>query len=444
MFTYLKLKNFKSLKDVTLNLKETQKKTKKFIAIYGENGSGKTNLVSAFDALQRNVISKVVDRAWNAMPRNYQDSRILMGNMEILPSFLDTSLSFENLKMIDEKEPTEIEYGFSINDVEGYYYIKFDTKILEERLYYLGNKKRDIHFEIKLNDGKIEKYLNEKIFNGVKYRSELEEQIDKYWGRHTFLSILFEELTDKNNSYIVDNISDNLIEVIHYFSHVIIKHDKITNIPGLELELNGFNIEEGRIESKDADILNKYEKVLKIFFMQGYADIKDVYYEKQLNENEVTYRLFFKKLIANQIRNICYKDESSGTRRILKMFNNIIETLNGKVVIIDEIDNGIHDLLIKNIIMSLKDEITGQLIITTHNTLLLETLPAKELYIITVDLNGNKEINCVNDYDFKIQKHNNVRDLYFKGVFGGIPSSDYIDFEEIKNTLVNDNQEEGK
>ena len=34
MFTYLKLKNFKSLKDVTLNLKETQKKTKKFIAIY--------------------------------------------------------------------------------------------------------------------------------------------------------------------------------------------------------------------------------------------------------------------------------------------------------------------------------------------------------------------------------------------------------------------------
>ena len=444
MFTYLKLKNFKSLKDVTLNLKETQKNSKNLIAIYGENGSGKTNLVSAFDALQKNVISKVVERAWNAMPRNYQDSRVIMSNMEILPSILDTTLVFENLRMIDEKEPTEIEYGFSIDNVEGYYYIKFDTKVLEERFYYLVNKKRDIHFEIKITNNKIEKYLNPKVFNGTKYRSELEEQIDKYWGKHTFLSIIFEELTDKNKSYVTDNISSNLIDVVNYFSRVIIKRDKITNLPGLELELSGFNIEEGRIERKDQEVLNKYEKVLKIFFTQGYVDIKDVYYEKAFNENEIFFRLYFKKLIANKVRNICYKDESSGTRRILNMFNNIIGTLNGGVAIIDEIDNGIHDLLIKNIIMSLKDEITGQLIITTHNTLLLETLPAKELYIITVDLYGNKEINCINDYDFKIQKHNNVRDLYFKGLFGGIPSSDYIDFEEIKNTLMKDKQEEGK
>ena len=444
MFTYLKLKNFKSLKDVTLNLKETQKRTKNFIAIYGENGCGKTNLVLAFDAIKKIMISKVNDQAWKNLPRDYQDTKEYMEKMDIFAGMFDTFTDLEKLRMIDEKEPTEIEYGFSINDIEGYYYIKFDTRVLEERLYYLENQKRNIHFEIKTNNDKIEKNLNNKIFNGAKYRTELEEQIDKYWGRHTFLSIIFEELVRKNKSFMDENISKNLIDVVNDFSQIIIKHDKIASIPSLEIAFNRFNIEEGKIDARNAELLDKYEKVLRIFFTQGYADIKDVYYEKQENEYEIEYKLYFKKLIANKIRNIYYKEESNGTRRILKLFNDMIETINGKTVIIDEIDNGIHDLLIKNIIMSLKDEITGQLIITTHNTLLLETLPAKELYIITVDLNGNKEINCINDYNFKIQKHNNVRDLYFKGLFGGIPSSDYIDFEEIKNTLMNDKQEEGK
>jgi len=35
----------------------------------------------------------------------------------------------------------------------------------------------------------------------------------------------------------------------------------------------------------------------------------------------------------------------------------------------------------------------------------------------------------------KIQKNNNARDLYLKGLFGGIPMTDYIDFEEIRYTL---------
>ena len=106
-----------------------------------------------------------------------------------------------------------------------------------------------------------------------------------------------------------------------------------------------------------------------------------------------------------------------------------------ETVILDEIDNGIHDVLMKNIIMSIKDEITGQLIITTHNTLLLEILPKENIYILSTDYNGNKRINSIKEYGIKIQKNNNARDLYFKGVFGGIPTTDYIDFEEIKYAL---------
>ena len=48
MFTYVKAKNFKSLKDIEFNLNKTKTKTNKFISIYGENGSGKTNIVELF------------------------------------------------------------------------------------------------------------------------------------------------------------------------------------------------------------------------------------------------------------------------------------------------------------------------------------------------------------------------------------------------------------
>ena len=43
MFTYIKLKNFMSFKDVTFDLKKGSKGAKNFIAVYGENGSGKSN-----------------------------------------------------------------------------------------------------------------------------------------------------------------------------------------------------------------------------------------------------------------------------------------------------------------------------------------------------------------------------------------------------------------
>ena len=112
-----------------------------------------------------------------------------------------------------------------------------------------------------------------------------------------------------------------------------------------------------------------------------------------------------------------------------------------ETVIIDEIDNGIHDLLMKNIIMSIKDEINGQLIITTHNTLLLEILPKECIYILSTDYEGNKNINTIKEYGIKIQKNHNARDLYFKGLFGGIPTTSYVDFEEIKYVLEDSKEE---
>lgn len=448
MFTYVKAKNFKSLKNISFNLNKTKTKTNQFISIYGENGSGKTNIVELFKLLQQSIMSRATDIAMNKMPKEFWKIQEEMSDQlptEIRQIF-QLSFNLKEYRMLDEEEATEIEYGFKINNKDGFYYIKFDDEIIEEKLYYIAGKQRAYLFQIKKENNKITKNLNKNIFNNEKYNEELIDGIDKYWGKYTFLSLLSFETIEKNKDYIDNNISKNIIEVIDRIWLMTVHVDK----GALKIIPDGFvkvrklnNIQKGIVKKDKLPEIKKYENVLNIFFTQAYADIKEVKYEINEKEDRIHYELYFNKMIGGQIKSIPSRLESDGTRRILNQFDTIIGSLLGETVIIDEIDNGIHDVLMKNIIMSIKDEITGQLIITTHNTLLLEVLPKENIYILSTDCNGNKMINSIKEYGIKIQKNNNARDLYFKGVFGGIPTTNYIDFEEIKYALEDsENNEE--
>ena len=446
MFTYVKAKNFKSLKDIEFNLNKTKTKTNQFISIYGENGSGKTNIVELFKFLQQSAMARAIDIAMNKLPKEFFKMQEEMADKiptEIRQIF-QLSLDLKEYRMLDEKEETEIEYGFKINNKEGFYYIKFNNEIIEEKLYYIAGKQRTYLFELKKEDNKIIKTLNKNIFMNDKYNEELIDEIDKYWGKYSFLSLLSFEMVEKNKEYIDNNISKNITEVIDKIWEMTVHVDKgISKIMTASLEKvkKLDNIQRGFVEKNQLNELNKYENVLNIFFTQAYADIKEVRYNITEKEDKIYYELYFNKMIGGKIKSIPSKMESEGTRRILNQFDTLIGSLLGETVIIDEIDNGIHDVLMKNIIMSIKDEITGQLIITTHNTLLLEILPKEYIYILSTDYNGNKTINSIKDYGIKIQKNNNARDLYFKGVFGGIPTTDYIDFEEIKYALEDSKNE---
>ena len=447
MFTYVKAKNFKSLKDIAFNLNKTKAKTNQFIAIYGENGSGKTNIVELFKVLLQLVMARTIDVAMNKIPKEYWKIQEEIG--EQLPPELNQiwqlSLNLKEYRMINEKEPTEIEYGFKINDIDGFYYIKFDDEIIEEKIYYIAGKQKSYLFQIKKESDKIVEKINKKIFINEKYNEELIENINKYWGKYSFLSLLEFEIQEKNKEYVENNISENIFKVIEQILSMTVHVDKgaLRIIPDnliKQRKLN--NIQNGVVNKEKLSEIKKYENILNIFFTQAYADIKEVKYKINEKEGKIFYELYFNKMIGGEVKSIPSKLESDGTKRILEQFDTLIGSLLGETVIIDEIDNGIHDVLMKNIIMSIKDEITGQLIITTHNTLLLEILPKECIYILSTDYNGNKTINSIRDYEVKIQRNNNARDLYFKGVFGGIPTTNYIDFEEIKYALEDSKENE--
>lgn len=448
MYTYIKLKNFKSFHDVELDLKKTEKKIKKLALIYGENGAGKTNLVEAFKFLQDSLMSltfsRLLEKKLMENPEiieNLENDKIMRALQELKTKF-GINIKMEDMQTIGQKEDTEIEVGFSLNGTEGYYYLRFSDEIKEEKLHYLVEKYRKDQFHfIKNENGEITQTLNEKIFIDRKYKSELETEVRKYWGKNTFLSIIIKEIQEKNMKFIEENISKNFLDVIEMMIQMNVSVDRassnIIRSTGVKTQNSKKNalliqIEEGEIKAKEQEKLVICEEILRKFFTQAYSEIKDVRYDiKEGEDGKVKYLLYFYKVIHNQIVKISYKKESLGTRRILQKLIPIIRAALGEFVIIDEIDNGIHDLLIKNVIESLEDKITGQLIITTHNTLLLESLNKSDIYLIVTDYNGNKEINCIDDYDLEIQKNHNIRDLYLRGVFGGIPFVTRIDFDDI-------------
>ena len=446
MFTYVELENFKSFGKIKFDFKKTKNEFKKFVAIYGENGSGKSNFVSTIELLSQLLTSfsnrdyrlrQIQSMANDETQKQELVNQIISGKINIG----DVYVNLKKYRMLNCSEPTKITYGFLINGIEGYYSISFnDDYIINEELYYMNSKQRGVLFNISKEDN-IKVKISPTLFNDDKFEKELNNQIEMFWGKYTFLSILLGEKKDKNIEYINNTISHHLLNVINSFMHIFVlckdsPYSHIQIITGPNVKIRNLSRVHVDPNNKNHYIhLKKMEKIIKDFYTQAYSDIVDIYYDLNTsfsnNDNMEEYVLYVKKIIAGKTRVIPFGLESSGTQSVLSVLRAIIEAIDGNTVIYDEIDNGIHDLLMKNALISLQEEIKGQLIITTHNTLLLEGIDSKSAYVIYTDYDGNKEARCFDDYDVRIQTSNNQRRLYLNGVFGGIPYSSEIDYSRM-------------
>lgn len=448
MFTYVKMKNFMSFKDAEFDFRKGNKGAKSFISIYGENGSGKSNFVSSIDLLRKSIDSFEMVGTTEKILEIAQEKAISQELLEILLTSTNFLKYKDNCRMLECNEATTIEYGFQINNHEGYYVISFDNRFLYEKLYYYTGKQRGILFEIDYTGSKIDISFSNKLFLNKKVEIEIRDEVSKYWGKHTLLSILNRERIEKNEQYIKESYLHHTFDILDMLRETNI-HWKKTSHSGSEVDAikpdNVLrNLDVGRIKKEKEEILNCSERIIKDFFTQSYADIKDIFYEKNLENDEIVYKLYVKKMIGGKIRTIDFTRESAGTQHILDIIRSLLGVFCGVTVVYDEIDNGIHDLLLKNVLESMIDDITGQLIITTHNTYMLETIDIKSVYLINVDYQGNKEVKCLDQYP-RIQGTNNPRIMYLKGLFGGVPIVDMVDYDAILQELRSSlNVEEGE
>lgn len=437
MFTYLKLRNFKSFGEITFDLRDKNNKPKNLILIYGENGIGKSNLVSAFYMLSETLhtmnFRDIMQNMLQNSPERFSDEEFI--NF-IKQQFKDIETLIKENKMVDSNENLYMEFGFELKNKIGKYILEMDDEqIVYEKLEYLLIKNKGIYLEI----SKDKIFLNEKIFKDKMIVSDLNELIEKFWGKHSFFALLKHDISDKVKGYYRGKISPNFMIVLNFLNKVSCKvkfgnrrERGVIGLPKNYLK----NYDSGKIAIEDVQKLDKTECMLNDFFTLSYKDIKKVYYKRKKKNKEISYKLCVRKKVYGVLRDIDFELESTGTQSVLQLLPYMLIAVEGAIAVVDEFDTGIHELLVKSLVKSLNGDINGQLIMTTHNTLLMEAELSKDsIYVINENDEGQKEVECILKYDNKINDKTNIRKQYIHGKYNGIPNEVHIDFKKLTEII---------
>lgn len=441
MFTNIKLKYFKSFKNVEINLQSKKGEYKPLAIIYGENGSGKTTISQAFLALERTMQTmQVKGMLKDLLDEKFTPPEDFPLKPDVMLRILKSKLSVNGIesiideyKMINSDENMSLEYEFNIGGGSGSYYVEMDSfSVVKERLEYKLNKNRGCYFSIEDDDI----YINEKIFESKEFYELIKSQVVMYWGKHTLLSILYFEMGDKSDTYINSNISINLMNLMTAFEKINFRIPRASD--GQSLALNAENeilghLVSGVIEKKNKDKLDEVENLLNQFFKSMFNDVVKAFYKKSSKKNEIRYDLFLRKRIENYEYDIDFQLESNGTQEIIDLLPYLVSAVSGSCVIIDEYGIGVHDLLATKLLASIGHQIKGQLILTTHNTLLMDYAEVNPdaLYFIMNDNTFKKSVKCVTEIEERLHPNYNYRKRYFTNVL-------YEDaLPDLKNNNIN-------
>ncbi|WP_432401904.1 AAA family ATPase [Wukongibacter sp. M2B1] len=393
MLSQFTFKNYKCFRDETTidmqaatitehedTILKDKKDGERFIpvaSIYGPNGSGKSTVLEAIWHLASKIMFPIV------MFENTDDKENIMQNATI-PFMLDE---------ISKNEPSEFHVIFRYNDKEFNYYISFlEDKILNESLQKInvgGKKEAEIFFR-----GENE------IKNGKLLKSVSKTEISSKMPYLSFLKINY-------NLPIIN-------EIIEWFSKCEYSH-------------YGMSIEERHIFFPK----EKEDKELVISALN----------EMDININDIEIKKDDKGKIEDiiTIRNrggkkypLSFFDESSGTIKVISLLPKVLDSImNGKLMIIDELDAKLHPKLLKYIIKLFKtpeiNKSGAQLIFTSHDltTMKNDLFRRDEIWFTAKSKNDASELySLIELRDEKgelIRKNARFDKQYLEGRYGADP-----------------------
>lgn len=390
-------------------------------ALYGANGSGKSNLIKSIGLLKMMVEKGTIEK-------EIENNKF--------------KLSAKN-KML----PIEMGIEFYCNPHNYYYAVSIDNNEVIYEYFAESKKDKDILiFERKIEKGIQKIQFFPEYYNNDKnklFASVLEEKIlEKDHLLFTFLSKKYEnEFSDVKNAF---DWFDNTLMIITPET----TPDGLAHILDSEKEMEIFaNTIIGSFNTGITKLGIEKKSAIEYFEKSDSKDLKKVFAElkKELNngatlKNAITGEEI---IIVNENNEIMAKrlytehtdedgnqvpfslpEESDGTRRLLDYIpalQNLVNT--NKVFLIDEIERSIHPLIIKQIIskFSLDKEAKGQLIFTTHESNLLDQdiLRPDEIWFAQKDINGATKLYSLSDY--KVHNTIDIENGYLSGRYGGIP-----------------------
>lgn len=441
MFTKIRANNYKSLVDFDVDLTKKSNETKPLIIVYGENGVGKSNFSNLFLTLCESLNTFRSRMQITRFMTDHFDEYDKMMSDEKLKNFLktnfkDTESIIETSKTIDSTENMVLDFEFVVNNNRGRYLIEYDdVELVHERLEYVLNKNKVVFYDFEEDNN----FINKKIFIDENYFSDFTELFYKYKGKHSFLSTLEFDIEDKARGYVKERITPKLYSLLKTFKMMSVRvksgaHMDMGSV-GVKYEMLT-DLREGTISKNKENEILKIQKMLNYLFTTTYEDIKSVYYKTNEMEEKIHYKLFVRKKLYGKLVDIDFQQESTGTQKLLEILPPLLMCMEGETVIIDEIDSGIHDLLILKLLLSLEKSINGQMIITTHSTMLLDSgINPEGIYVFNIEDDGKKTLLPISHFENRLHPNLNYRNRYLKGIYGGIPKIDEFDFKKVKSIL---------
>lgn len=447
MFTKITLENFRSFDHIVFDLTEKGNVPKHLAVLYGENGAGKSNLMSAFVLLPELTRTMDVRDAYERLLTRdaiFQDEKMeKVMREQMRHSLRDMSAIIKDYRMIDCEDPIVAEYEFNINGNNGCYRVEFgQDEIVHERLEYVLNRRRGLYFDCS-SDGIL---INDTVIqgtNGKDFLVDVKETAKRYWGKHSLLAILLYEMKDKSNAFGRDNVTENFNTVLREFrglSCAVSMGNK--SWEGLSSKLQVLKRPlQGHLSLRRETELDYASDFFTQLFTSVDLSVRKIFYKKEFHDDEIYYKLIEEKYIAGNYRRIDFERESAGNCQLLNISCYLLTACMGGVVILDEAEANIHDLLFQKLLEEIRPILKGQVIMTTHNTMLMEASFAREsTYILSVDPDNpsDKKIRCISDYRKRTYAANNIRNKYLNCEYGGVPELRQTEFQESIEKICNE------
>ncbi len=400
-------KSFKEFENINTFKVNDKFKLLKSAVIYGSNGSGKSNLISAFGYMRGLVVN------------SFRDALLDGDKMNIsLKKFL---LSTET-----ENAPSEFEVVFIFNDIKYRYGFEVDQgKVISEYLFHTTSKEVPLFTR---ENGNF--YINKSSFSeGLKLNSKTKN------------NVLFLTLVAQFNGAISNNVISwfkdfNVISGIHdrsYKQYTIekLKKDKefrkwansfvkfleISKMTTAEENISEFDIEKLRNQEKDEELINLFTSIQKIQSKQPKRD-QIITWHRKYDENN---------FLIDTVPFIFDNQESEGTKKIIYLLGPWYDTLkNGKILVVDELDSRLHSNLIKQLINFFHHEnnSNAQLIFAVHDTHILskDVFRRDQVWFIEKNQFGASDLYSLGDFKSeKVRKKSAFDKNYIQGKYGAIP-----------------------
>ena len=447
MFTKITLENFRSFDHIVFDLTEKGNVPKHLAVLYGENGAGKSNLMSAFVLLPELTRTMDVRDAYERLLTRdaiFQDEKMeKVMREQMRHSLRDMSAIIKDYRMIDCEDPIVAEYEFNINGNNGCYRVEFgQDEIVHERLEYVLNRRRGLYFDCS-SDGIL---INDTVIqgtNGKDFLVDVKETAKRYWGKHSLLAILLYEMKDKSNAFGRDNVTENFNTVLREFrglSCAVSMGNK--SWEGLSSKLQVLKRPlQGHLSLRRETELDYASDFFTQLFTSVDLSVRKIFYKKEFHDDEIYYKRIEEKYIEGNYRRIDFERESAGNCQLLNISCYLLTACMGGVVILDEAEANIHDLLFQKLLEEIRPILKGQVIMTTHNTMLMEASFAREAtYILSVDPDNpsDKKIRCISDYRKRTYAANNIRNKYLNCEYGGVPELRQTEFQESIEKICNE------